>query len=317
MAGRYIKQQWQSGVIASPFGPINGPRLNYLENAMSVIYDDHDAHVASAADVHPQYLLEPAPVVNGVLYSTGASFTLAKLTKDQIASNAGIQKTQLAALQIVDADVQGPISKGKLDLVGQIGQAELAPGIGVTLPGMIVDYGGDTAPTGWLLCDGSTYDGTNSTYLALWNIIGLKYGGTGQSAFKVPDYRGRVSVMKGTHTDVDTIGESDGTALAARRPAHGHSHTFTLPNHVHSLTGAPSITQTSGGGGGLNRYTGFPGLSGTFDGSNVTSPAYQVGIGTLAVGNPTTLPTIPGAIGPLGAQQDSSPYLVSNRIIKL
>ncbi len=57
----------------------------------------------------------------------------------------------------------------------------------VFLPGMITAYGSDTnIPTGWLLCDGTSYSTT--TYANLYNIIGDSYGVTVPGMFKVPDY---------------------------------------------------------------------------------------------------------------------------------
>jgi hypothetical protein len=55
--------------------------------------------------------------------------------------------------------------------------------------GAIVPFGQDTIPTGWLLCDGTLYDGSVGTpYNALFVVIKQKYGGTG-SQFAVPDLR--------------------------------------------------------------------------------------------------------------------------------
>lgn len=57
-------------------------------------------------------------------------------------------------------------------------------------PGMIVAYGGTTAPTGWFLCDGSTVSRT--TYAPLFTAIGTAFGsGNGTTTFHLPDLRGR------------------------------------------------------------------------------------------------------------------------------
>lgn len=53
-------------------------------------------------------------------------------------------------------------------------------------------YGGDTAPSGWLLCDGAAYSRT--TYAMLFQRIGVKFGsGDGITTFNVPDMRGRMA----------------------------------------------------------------------------------------------------------------------------
>lgn len=52
--------------------------------------------------------------------------------------------------------------------------------------GAILSYGGDTAPTGWLLCDGSAVSRT--TYAQLFEVIGTKYGpGDGSTTFNLPN----------------------------------------------------------------------------------------------------------------------------------
>jgi|SRR5215472_3232951 len=94
--------------------------------------------------------------------------------------------------------------------------------LGIFPAGLILPYGGDVAPTGAYICDGSTYDRT--TDARLFTAIGVKYGAPTGSTFNVPDLRGRVPVGKGTHASVATLGLNDGVALASRTPIH---HTST------------------------------------------------------------------------------------------
>lgn len=56
----------------------------------------------------------------------------------------------------------------------------------IFVSGMIMPYGGTTAPAGWLLCNGATISKT--TYSALFAVIGYRYGGSGNN-FVVPDMR--------------------------------------------------------------------------------------------------------------------------------
>jgi microcystin-dependent protein len=81
--------------------------------------------------------------------------------------------------------------------------------------GRIEQYGGSSAPTGWLECDGSAVDRT--TYARLFTAISTTWGiGNGTTTFNVPDFRGRVLVGKGTGTtvasgtnaDVDTAADT-------------------------------------------------------------------------------------------------------------
>lgn len=146
--------------------------------------------------------------------------------------------------------------------------------------GAMVDYGGTTAPAGWVACDGATYDGTTTTYAALWAAIGTTWGGTGQSAFKVPDSGGRATVgyvASGGHADVSTIGNSDGVAKANRRPKHRHTPHNHHPGRAnHSLT--PGTTPFSMDPGGAT-YDSFTDLTDGGSGNandSLDAPAYLV-----------------------------------------
>lgn len=59
----------------------------------------------------------------------------------------------------------------------------------VTPPGVILPYGGTTAPTGYVLCDGSSLDRT--TYASLFAVLDTAYGAVDSTHFNVPDLRGR------------------------------------------------------------------------------------------------------------------------------
>lgn len=62
--------------------------------------------------------------------------------------------------------------------------------------GMIVAYGGTSAPTGWLLCDGTAVSRT--TYSALFGLLSTTYGaGDGSTTFNVPDLRSSFPLGKG------------------------------------------------------------------------------------------------------------------------
>lgn len=55
--------------------------------------------------------------------------------------------------------------------------------------GVIVPYGGENIPAGWLLCDGSPV--SRSTYSKLYEAIGVCWGiGDGATTFNLPDMRG-------------------------------------------------------------------------------------------------------------------------------
>lgn len=78
--------------------------------------------------------------------------------------------------------------------------------------GSIQAYGGTTAPSGWLLCQGQAVSRTE--YAELFKAIGTAFGtGDGSTTFNVPDLRETVPVGSGTREsgvtehDVYTVGE--------------------------------------------------------------------------------------------------------------
>lgn len=105
-------------------------------------------------------------------------------------------------------------------------------GTGVTtlVPiGVVLPYAGSSAPTGYLLCDGTAV--SRMTYSALFSAIGTTYGtGDGSTTFNLPDLRGRVVAgkdnMGGTSANrlTDQSGGVDGDVLGDV----GGSETHTL-----------------------------------------------------------------------------------------
>lgn len=79
-----------------------------------------------------------------------------------------------------------------------------------TISGVISMWGTTTAPTGWLLCDGSAV--SRSTYSVLFGILGTTYGaGNGTTTFNLPNLKGKVPVgYNSSETEFDAIGETGG-----------------------------------------------------------------------------------------------------------
>ncbi len=86
--------------------------------------------------------------------------------------------------------------------------------------GVMLDFAGGSAPTGFLLCDGSAV--SRSTYSRLFGVIGTVWGGgNGSTTFNLPDFRRRVAVGSG----------GDGTGvLGASVGNYGGEETHTLSN---------------------------------------------------------------------------------------
>ena len=74
-----------------------------------------------------------------------------------------------------------------------------------TLPvGSIIPYGSNTAPTGFLLCDGSEV--SKEAYPDLYAVIGDSFGTSTDGKFKLPDLRGKF--VQGANGDLATVKEA-------------------------------------------------------------------------------------------------------------
>ena len=140
--------------------------------------------------------------------------------------------------------------------------------------GVIEMFAGSTAPTGWLICDGSNV--SRRIYSDLFKVIGTTYGvGDGNTTFTLPDMRGRVPMGVGqgagltNRTLAATAGAETHTIAETNLPAHAHSFTpagtlNTESSHTHGSANAGSHNHTSnnsllmyvGSGGGANLNAG-------------------------------------------------------------
>lgn len=130
---------------------------------------------------------------------------------------------------------------------------------GDTFPiGGILPYPSSTAPTNWLVCDGSAVSRT--TYAELFAVIGTNYGaGDGSTTFNLPNYKGRVPVGQDTNdTDFDTIGETGGSKYSQE-----HKHNFIVGNIYYQTGGTNAIVPTNPpGAGSIETSTAGTGNSG-------------------------------------------------------
>ena len=119
--------------------------------------------------------------------------------------------------------------------------------------GTMVLFGGTSAPSGWLLCDGAAYSRT--TYAALFAAINTRWGvGDGSTTFNIPDLRGRAPIGEGQGSGLTnrTLGSKLGEENHALTLAENGSHTHTGGLHAHT-GGAHTHNQTAvqGSGGSI------------------------------------------------------------------
>lgn len=207
-----------------------------------------------------------------------------------------------------------------------------------TPTGSVLDFAGSSAPTGWLIADGSAISRT--TYADLFAVIGTTYGaGNGSSTFNLPDLRGRVPVGRNSGT-FGTLGATGGaetvTLDTTQIPSHahantastdsqgGHSHTVTVSGgaHTHILPMA-----ASGGASGVNdvplRASGAADFAfrtnfeASGSGYNSSSGTHTHSTSVSTNGAHTHTVTMNNAAAGGGqAHNNLQPYIVLNKIIK-
>lgn len=134
--------------------------------------------------------------------------------------------------------------------------------------GIISAYGGTSAPSGWLICDGSAISRTG--FASLFAAIGTAYGaGDGSTTFNIPDLRGLflrgVSGSSGRDPDANSrsalnsggntgnnVGSYEGSTFAYH--AHGGVTGTDFPDHTHNTPWLQFGNPTGSGGGGALFY---------------------------------------------------------------
>ena len=205
------------------------------------------------------------------------------------------------------------------------------------ITGEIRMYATNSAPTGWLVCNGSAIN--TFTYKTLHAIISNTYGGTAFNAgvtdqsgasttFNLPDFRGRVAIGVNGESNLSGRGAK---ALASTGGADTHtltegelaSHTHTISNHTHSFSAT-----TSTAGSHAHNYTNpvigsYAGPEEDGYGSAVDSPTTNGGTTTSAgshnhsvSGTTGSTALTPANTGSGSAHNNLQPYLTVNYIIK-
>ncbi|UIJ36900.1 phage tail protein [Desulfobaculum bizertense] len=109
-----------------------------------------------------------------------------------------------------------------IDLGG--GRAGFPPDMAGVPAGVVLPFGGTSAPTGFLMCNGATISRT--AYAGLFQAIGTHYGsGDGASTFKIPDMRGVVPRGTDTGKNLDP-GRQHGSYQGDGIKSHTHSMEF-------------------------------------------------------------------------------------------
>ena len=171
-------------------------------------------------------------------------------------------------------------------------------GGGNAIVGSVMIWHGSTAPSGYLICDGTTY--SKSQYPDLYDALGSDYQISAEQ-FKVPDFRGLVPIGAGTHQDANNksktfdlgseYGEYEHTQTINEMPSHNH----TSNNEQFSTAFQPKdrINVAGTDGGVANNPTGYTGGGQPF---NVMQPSLTVNYIIKAIKSETTLAEVENSL---------------------
>jgi len=182
--------------------------------------------------------------------------------------------------------------------------------------GTIQSFAFNFAPRGWALCNGQTIGIAQNS--ALFSLLGVTYGGNGQTTFMLPNLQSRLPMGMGTGLGLSprTIGEVAGTENVTAT-------INNLPNHTHALVGVSASTTLQLANPASNPVN-TPTPTNSFIGTSGTGPGSaaiysdQMGASPVTLQGVTT--TVSGTVAPTGGNTPMAimnPFLAINFSIAL
>ena len=142
------------------------------------------------------------------------------------------------------------------------GDGSALTGVTAVPAGAVVAWTTGSAPTGWLICDGSAV--SRSTYSGLFGVISDDYGaGDGSSTFNLPDYRGEFlrGVDGGRAVDPDRASRTDrGDSTTGDNVGTKQGHMYASHNHSNGDSGGSGAASPGNYGRAFGNW--FTGSSG-------------------------------------------------------
>jgi len=209
------------------------------------------------------------------------------------------------------SDLTLPISAtmGLTKLLGISGAGSGA--LGILPAGLVFPFGGDTAPTGSKLCDGTAYSRTAEA--RLFAAISTKYGAPDGSSFNVPNLRRKVPVMLDTsQPEFNVLGKTGGEITHQISMGEMYPHDHGGGNHAHPVSDPPHdhpLQYTTGGPGGDTNVSFLTGTQRDGSQGNPFLTPASSGVQVQNSGN------IIASQGSAVAHNNLQPYITLNYII--
>lgn len=187
--------------------------------------------------------------------------------------------------------------------------------VGSSIPaGVLVWYAGSTAPTGWLVADGTAV--SRSSYSALFSSVGTSHGtGDGSTTFNLPNLKGRVAVSQDSgQTEFDVVGETGGsktvTLTVSQLPTHTHTASMTASGQANEDP-FTSFMRVVGANGGWLASNHMPGYTSTDSWQDLVYPTFPQHYHSFSLTSSATT----SSAGSGGAHQNLQPYVVLTPLV--
>lgn len=293
--------------------PMNSPGSLAGGTALPV-----DAAVADLADALTDDDHDPTNLRIGAVTSVSDPLSQNRV-QTSITGTSWLARTADASLKVGDRVwilQQGP----QFIVGGRLSGTDAFTPIGALMP-----YAGSAAPTGWLICDGSSV--LRATYPALFSVIGTTYGSADGTHFNVPNLVNRVAVGSGssysrgqtggaatvTLTDANLSSHSHSLSVsgsAASAGGHSHGGSTTSDSHSHSVGNQNSRSDILAGGGTNTASTGS---------GSTGSDSHGHSISTDSSGSHGHTVSVSGSVGTTGsdtAHENMPPFVAMPYLIR-
>lgn len=117
---------------------------------------------------------------------------------------------------------------------------------GTPFVGEITCGGWNFCPNGWMECSGQLLP--IASYPTLFSLIGITYGGNGQTDFALPNIQGRTMIHQGQGSGLTnrTMGETSGTETVTLTTSQIPSHNHQLAAHAGAEKSASPVNRIPG-----------------------------------------------------------------------